>query len=390
MDLVYADEAKKDIGFLEPYSFDMAYGSDENDFECIVDINDHCLDKGFYIYSPYNEIGGIVDGIKVSSEKEQITYFGRSWHGVLENKIFSPPANNDYLYLSGEANSVLSYIVALFDLGDLFSVPETDSGIIIKRYQMERYIGGYSGIIKMLKENGAKLRLKWEKGMIQMQAVPLIDYTAVDEIDSSQRNITVTQNYKACNHLICLGKGDLAQRAVIHLFTDEKGNIQPYSKSAAPIKDSDYILDESQKVLFNENEIVKTYDYSSAEITTNYVLTTTRPSDWNSNYKNYYTYDGESYKAVSDTSAPSWKANTYYSTVQDRYAVLVKNGKDKLKEYWSKNKCDFKFSDNDSEYDINDIVGASESITGVKVKNNISKKIVKIKQNETTIEYEVK
>lgn len=390
MDLIVADETKKDICFFEPYSFDMAFGKDENDFECVVDINESVLKQGYYIYSPDNEVGGIVDSIKVSTDKEQITYSGRTWHGVLQNKVFCPLVNNDYLYLSGEANSVINYCLDLFGLKDLFTVSNKNSGINIKRYQMERYAAGYTGIIKMLKKSGAKLNFVWKDGKVNISVLPLTDYTLIDEISSAQKNLTVSKTYKACNHLICLGKGDLSERAVIHLFTDESGNIQPYSTKDTPLQDSDYILDESQKVISGKDEITIAYDYSSAEITTNYILLTSRPSNWNSNFKDYFTYDGESYKAVSGDSAPSWSSNTYYTAVQDRYAVLIEKAKEKLEEYWTKNnKCEFKFADEVSDYDINDIVGATEVITDTKVKSTITKKIIKTKQNETTIEYEV-
>ena len=37
MDLIYADSDRKDIGIMQSYTLDIAYGDDENDFECIID-----------------------------------------------------------------------------------------------------------------------------------------------------------------------------------------------------------------------------------------------------------------------------------------------------------------------------------------------------------------
>ena len=50
MDLIYADEPRKDLGVLQSYNLDMAYGSDENNFTCSVDRRDHCCSKGYFIY----------------------------------------------------------------------------------------------------------------------------------------------------------------------------------------------------------------------------------------------------------------------------------------------------------------------------------------------------
>ena len=36
MDLIYTDAARHDIGILSGYSFDLAFGADENDFECKI------------------------------------------------------------------------------------------------------------------------------------------------------------------------------------------------------------------------------------------------------------------------------------------------------------------------------------------------------------------
>lgn len=390
MDLIYANTDKKDIGVLEPYSFDLAFGKDENDFECVVDINDHCLRAGYIIYSENSEIGGIVDSIQVNTEKEQITYTGRSWHGILENKILSPDIGKDYLYFEGEANAVISSLIERAGLSDFFEASTASSGIYINKYQVPRFEPCYTAIIEILRQNKAKLKMFWKNGKIQISVLSAVDYTNNSEFNSYHNNLSVTKNYRPCNHLICLGKGDLADRAVIHLFTDESGKIQPYSKVALPISNADYILDESQRVIFGEKEVVQKYDISNAETTTNYVLMTSKPSDWNSNYKSYYVKVDEEYKSITDDTAPIFSSNKHYKAVYDDYAVLVQKGIEKLTEYWSADKCTLSLSDEESDFDINDIVGAEEIVTGTKLKSTISKKIIKIKNNETTIEYEVK
>ena len=293
MDLIYADTTRKDIGVLQSYNLDMAYGSDENNFECSVDQRDHCCERGYFIYVENEEYGGVVDKIRVKTETAEIIYKGRTWHGILEKKIICPESGNDYLVLAGEANEVLQEIIDAVGLSSLFIASSEDSGIQIVSYQMDRYIDAYSGIKKMLKEFGAKLQIRWNNGMVAVSAEPRYDYSQDEEFDTSQVHFQLEKNYRPVNHMICLGQGDLKERAVIHIFTDEYGGVQQYLQNPAndPIQDSDYILDESMKVMFDEDEVVETFDEPNAEITTNYVLLSAKPSDWETNCDDYFQYE---------------------------------------------------------------------------------------------------
>ena len=293
MDLIYADETRKDIGVLNSYSLDMAYGSDENNYTCAVDRLDHCCDEGYFIYVEHEEYGGVVDYIDVNTEGDEIKYGGRTWHGILEKKIIYPETGNDYLILAGDANAVLQEIIDRIGLSELFEASEDVSNIEIVDYQMERYIDAYSGIKKMLKEFNGKLHIEWTDGMIQLSAEPRYDYSQDEEFDTSQVEFKLKKNFRPVNHIVCLGQGELRDRAVIHIFTDRNGGIQPYVRSGVttPLQDSDYILDTSQIVMTGHDEVVEKYDVPSSEITTNYILLTSQPDDWETNCEAYFTYE---------------------------------------------------------------------------------------------------
>ena len=315
------------------YTLDMAYGADENDFECTIDRDAHCCEKGYYLYVEGEEYGGIIDRIRVNTEKDEIIYKGRTWHGVLEGKVICPDPGLDYLVLNGEANEVLQEIIDRIGLSDLFVASSEDSGINIVSYEMNRYIKGYTGIKKMLKEFGGKLRIRWVDGMVELSALSIVDYSQDEEFDTSQGDFTVEKDFLPVNHMICLGQGDLADRAVIHIFTDENGGVQPYATVDEPVQDSDYILDESNRVMEGSDEVVEVLDYPGAEITTNYVLLTAAPSDWAKNCEAYYYQDGDSYRSVElqdvgyvlQKSAPSdWAVNysKYYQRSGDTYSPV--------------------------------------------------------------------
>ena len=343
MDLIYADENRKDVGILDCYTMDMAYGDDENNFECVIDRTSHCCEAGYYLYVEGKEYGGIIDSIKVDTESDEITYIGRTWHGILENKIICPEEGQDYLVLYGDANEVLQQLIENMHLSSLFVASTEESGIDIPAYQMNRYITGYTGIRKMLRESDAKLNVQWKDGMVELSAVPRIDYSQDEEFDTSQVDFSITKNFRPVNHIICLGQGDLADRAVIHVFTDENGGIQPYATKDEPLQDSDYILDTRSQVLFDQDEVVEALDYSNTDITLNYILLTSKPSDWDKKYDAYYTAE------IDDETD---EATGKFKSVEADEATAYKLQKSKPSD-WSTNFSDYFYLYNDgvsSEY----------------------------------------
>ena len=244
---------RKDIGVLQNYELDLAFGSDENSFECVVDRNNHCCGFGFYLYIEGTEYGGIIDSVEIKNSKQEIVYCGRTWHGVLNSKVLEPNPGTDYLVCSGEANAVIRGLVSRLGLSDLFIVSDEDSGLEIRSYKMNRYISGYDGIMKMLKAADGKLQLRVQNnGKVLLSAVPVVDYTT-DGLESDLIDLDVKRTANTVNHLICLGQGNLAERLVVHLYVDENGNIS------------------RTKTFSGVDEYVAVYDYSSAEDETDLV-----------------------------------------------------------------------------------------------------------------------
>ena len=236
MELIHADANHVMLGTLERYELDLAFGSDENDFECTMVISDHCCRTGEYLamqdvvagHVKYTEYGGRIDGVCVDTGKETVTYSGRTWQGILSKKIVCPDDGQDYLVLSGDANEVLGFLIQRIGVGDLFETPSEKAGITITSYQMDRYIDAYTGMRKMLKCAGAKLVMYYREGKVHLSAVPLVDYSQDEEWDSDQMNFQISSNERPVNHLICLGKGDLSERMVRHLYMDVRGKRKPF------------------------------------------------------------------------------------------------------------------------------------------------------------------
>ena len=246
MDLIFTNAKRSDQGVLSTHSFDLSYGASENNFELTIGANDSMLETDACIFIEGTEYGGMVGGIKSSTYGETITYKGRTWHGILNSKVIEPDTGEDYLIVSGDANEVLSFLIARLGLSGLFVADENLSGVNISRYKFHRYCKGYDGVADMLADNGGKLKITWKDRAVHLSAEPIVDYTEYP-VDGDIATLTVEQNKDKVNHLICLGKGDLAAREVIHLYIDQFGRIG----------DVQYYT--------GINEIVETYDNSNSD-----------------------------------------------------------------------------------------------------------------------------
>lgn len=224
MDLIFTNAKRVDQGVLSAYAFDLSFGASENDFEITIGANEAVLESGAMVYMEGTEYGGTVDILKTSTNSETITHKGRTWHGIMNSKVIQPDNGEDYLVVSGDANEVLSFLVARLGLSGLFVVAEELSGVNIPGHKFPRYCKGYDGIRAMLASVKAKLKIAWKDRVVRLSAVPIADYTD-SPVDGDIATLTVEQHSQKVNHLICLGKGDLAEREVIHLYVDQFGRI---------------------------------------------------------------------------------------------------------------------------------------------------------------------
>ena len=230
MDLIYTNSKRIDQGVLQAYALDLSFGDSENDFELTIGTYP-VLEPNSIVYIEGTEYGGVLDGKKTSTDSKTITYIGRTWHGVLNSKVIEPDAKNDYLVVTGDANEILSMLIQRLKLDEFFCVSSKLSGITISNYQFERYCYGYDGMKAMLLKFGAKLKMEWVDRSIFLYAVPVVDYTD-KSVDNDTAALNVEQHQTKINHLICLGKGELAEREVIHLYVDQFdriGDIQYYT-----------------------------------------------------------------------------------------------------------------------------------------------------------------
>lgn len=225
MDMIYANSSLTDIGVLSKYAYDYEAGvkKDECTFEIQVPIKDNLLAAGHYIYVEGTEYGGRIDSSKVDTAKKIIYFNGRTWRGMLGSKIIEPASGQAYYTVSGDANAILGQIITKLGLSALFSASAEISEITISSYTFDRYIDGYTGIMKMLSKRNAKLMINYTAGSVVLSAKAIDDYTGSSELTSDLFDFVVETTPLSVNHMIGLGKGELTDRQVVHRYIGQDG-----------------------------------------------------------------------------------------------------------------------------------------------------------------------
>lgn len=315
MDLIYTNSSREDVGVLLDYELDLAFGADENNFECTIQASSHCCEAGSLLYFEGTEYGGVVDSIESNGSTQEVVYSGRTWHGVLNSKVIAPDSGEDYLTVSGEANAAIGTLLTRMGLSDLFEASSENSGLKIGSYRMNRYVKGYDGITKMLASVGARIRVIFQNGKVIVSAVARRDYSESEEFDSDQVGFTAKKNFRAVNHLICLGAGNLSERLVVHLYADAQGRIS------------------NTQTQFGLDEVSDTYERSDL-------------------------------------------------STEDE---LIAEGKTQLASMCDSDEVSIDFDAESDAYEVGDVIGAYDNITGLYITTTIAKKIVTIKNGVITI-----
>lgn len=248
VDLIITDSNHVDARSAADFALDCAWGKEENDFELVLS-GASTIDAGAYVYIDGSECGGVVDTMEdqLAAGVSTLTYSGRTWHGMLANKILEPDKGKDYLTVSGTASTVIGSLISRVGLDGVFDAVDspTAGAQTIKSYRFDRYTDCYTGLRKMCAANGLKLRLAYTSGQVNIWAEPVAHYG--DSIDSDLIDFDATRTWRKPNHLIGLGKGDLAARVVVHWYADAKGTVS------------------QTQSLRGVDEITQVYDYSNAE-----------------------------------------------------------------------------------------------------------------------------
>lgn len=238
MDFIVTDTNGRELGYLEHSKVEFILGTD-NDFE--IQMQDGLYDaakhgKNCRFYCPDTEYGGLIRTTHPITEDKLVKLTGPSWRGLLGQRALNPESNT-HVILNGEANTVIAYHVQRLGMTELFSVSSEDSGFYFDNYQVplqSMFLGAFDTALETL---GARLNIKYirgdanDKGYILLSTVGVTDHSENIEIsEDGSVKLDVTDYQNGVNHLICLGKGDLAERQQVDLYAWPDGSIQrtPY------------------------------------------------------------------------------------------------------------------------------------------------------------------
>lgn len=338
MEFILTDEKGIEKGpLLERDYIDIDCGED-NTFEIQVTnkyYKKHGITYGWRLGVQGKEYGGVIKRIITNTETDLVALMGPTWRGMLEKKIIEPPHGQDYRVVSGDANTIINNIVCS-EFDGIF-VCDGESGVSLNNFQFDRYVTQLAGIEKMLLSKNARLDIAYDSGepneasFVKLAAVPIKDYS--DEIEYSQDgtlgflSFTFEDFRGGINHLICLGKGELKDRLVLHLYADENGNIG------------------TEQHFFGAEEREATYDYSSA-----------------SSEEDLRKNGTEKFKEL--LSYKSMDMDLFNETLAGLRGI-------------------------NDDISIGDIVGGRDFDTGIYLSKQITRKIVQVKNGRESIEYGV-
>lgn len=247
-----ANKNREEIRLARELEGDFAIGT-ENSFGFSYSASDWTgdIDYGCYLYITGTEFGGIVSLIKSNTKENSIYVQGDTWRGMLTKKIIEPKAGEDYRIVKGKVEDIMRELVVEHGLDSLFSVPTSEDDTEIQ-FQFDRYCTLLAGLEKMLSSIDYRLDIRYIKtrwdAYVRLQPVQVTDFSDKAEFSQDGKlRFTATENKGGINHLICLGKGELKDRLVKHLYVQKDGSIGNAQYFTG--------LDERTDI----------YDYSSAE-----------------------------------------------------------------------------------------------------------------------------
>lgn len=219
--LLYTDASLRCAGRIPSYELDLAYGTDENDFEltCPLDVE---MGRGCCVWLPGTSVGGMVRGVAVKREDgvSWWVYTGPTWTGLLNERVVRPDAGRDYYTLTGDLNACIGALIGRLGLTQVFERDPAPAGASVTNHAFDRYCLGYDGMAKMLRSKGYRLRCeRGGQGRTVLSAVPARTFS-----DGGRWGFEVHRR-QPVNHLVCLGAGDLAARVVVDLYADAAGKV---------------------------------------------------------------------------------------------------------------------------------------------------------------------
>lgn len=225
---VWTDDSYTELGATADFTLDLACGTldnSENDFAIQLP-QDVRIAANSVFHVDGTQWGGIVQRrVSDTAIAGVLQWEGRTWHGILADRVLSPDSGQDYYRSSGTVESCISALISRFGLSALFGVGECPSVSI--NYQHKRYPDGWSAVCDMLSSVSLKptFAVSRQGGTVRVLLGAAEKQTLDEVADGELADVEITSNFTNYNHIIGLGKGELSARDVVHFYADANGNV---------------------------------------------------------------------------------------------------------------------------------------------------------------------
>lgn len=257
--LIHADNSLTEIGVVQAFTrFTASINTNcqlsDNTFQLDLPLSSWKVNKILkdeYIYIPDTEFGGVVSSVRKDTVTGTVTIKGINWRGLLTKLIIEPPEGEAYkVFTNTNANTMIQSIAEDYAGGLFFADPTQTAGLV--SYQF-RYQDALTGITKALNTIGYTMRCAYsqDEKKCELFAVAAYDLSESADIsaDAGARLVITDGRVDSYNHVIALGRGELAERTVKNLW---------YYNGTVTIGDRPAGLDES-------DVRTRVFDYPSAE-----------------------------------------------------------------------------------------------------------------------------
>lgn len=244
--LIYTDTAFRDVGVSRRYSLKMSFGSKGSNGFSLTTGADLDLEQRSLAYLPGTELGGIIRGPGSEGDGRTVhrVYAGTTWAGILDEHFLCPDKGTSHIVVSGTVEEIVGQLVAREGVDELFQA-EDCGGARVSSLQLDRHCSLYKGIRDVCRAVGCRPTFVREAaGKTRIGYVPRT--AVVSDGTNATAGFTIQRLYPV-NHLVCLGKGEGADRVEVHLYASRTGAVS------------------RTQTLFGLDEVEQKYDFSTAE-----------------------------------------------------------------------------------------------------------------------------
>ena len=324
--LILADQNLRDVKPVMDAGIDFAVGSDENDYEIKIR-HDRWDERYAYgnIFYVKNTEFGGIIGRKKANTAEDTISLFGRTWRGMLDKKIIRPPSGQDYRKVSGELNTVLNTLVTEQFGDYFVVSQNDTGVSVTNYQFDRYCTLSAGIVKMLKSVGYKLHIEYIQ---QERGQPgYVELSAVPIVDYSEQ-IELSQDSKL-NFVF-----DETKNGVNHLVCLGKGELK-------------------------ERQVIDLYVQADGSIDTT----------------QYYTGIQEVAESYENTSSDSEE--------------LEEKGRERLQQIMNSTAFSMDVETLNMDVEIGDIIGGRDYVTGMYAAKPIAKKIYKVSNGKSSLEYEI-